>query len=320
MADDPNRDLGFGSVVARQSRKRLLNRDGSFNVVREGLKPFESLSVYHYLLTVSWPRFLTLLALAYLGVNAVFGLAYALCGAGELQGMVAETLGERLLGSFFFSVQTFATIGYGAISPHGLAAHLLVTLESLVGLLGFALATGLLFARVSRPTAKILFSEAALIAPYRGITAFEFRIANARSSQLIEVGAKVLFVRQKPDGGRDFVPLTLERDRVTFFTLSWTIVHPIDETSPLWGMTEEDFKRCDVEFLVLLTGFDETFSQTVHTRSSYKGEEVIWGASFASLFNPVSPDGVLSVDIGRLHAIEKRLPPAPAAARGEPAP
>lgn len=305
-SDDLNRDLGFGSVVAQQSRKRLLNRDGSFNVLREGLSPITSLSLYHALLTMSWPRFLGLIVLFYMVLNGGFAAAYLACGPGALNGAVGTTPAERFLESFFFSVQTFATIGYGVLSPKSLAAHILVTLESLVGLLGFALATGILFARFSRPSARILFSDVALIAPYRGITAFEFRLANARSNELVQVEARVTLSRFKPTGsGRDFIPLKLERESVLFFPLAWTVVHPIDETSPLYGLGPGDLAASGAEFLIFLTAFDETFSQTVHTRSSYVAEDVIWGASFESVFNPQQDNGVVSIDIGRLNAIRR---------------
>jgi inward rectifier potassium channel len=154
-----DRDLGFGSVVARESRQRLLNRDGTFNVRRDGMPPLASLSLYHHLLTIPWPKFLGLVGLTFLALNTVFGLAYLACGPDALHGAQASEMGgSEFLRAFFFSVQTFATIGYGHISPAGLAANLLVTVEALAGLLIFALATGLLFARFSRPTAKIVFS------------------------------------------------------------------------------------------------------------------------------------------------------------------
>lgn len=307
-SDDLNRDLGFGSVVSQQSRKRLLNRDGSFNVLREGLSPITSLSLYHSLLTITWPRFLGLIILFYLMLNGGFAAAYLACGPGALTGAAAVTPAERFLESFFFSVQTFATIGYGVMSPKSLAAHILVTLESLVGLLGFALATGILFARFSRPSARIQLSDVALIAPYRGITAFEFRLANARSNELVQVEARVTLSRYRASGvGRDFIPLKLERDSVLFFPLAWTVVHPIDETSPLYGLGPRELADSGAEFLVFLTAFDETFSQTVQTRSSYVAEDVIWGASFESVFNPQRDDGVVSIDIARLNEI-KRLP------------
>ena len=301
-------DLGFGSVVSRESRQRLLNRDGTFNVRRDGLSFLESISFYHWLLTVSWKGFLALVTAAFLAVNALFAIAYVQCGAGALRGPSGATFAPSFADGFFFSVHTLATIGYGSMSPASLAANLVVTLESMVGLFGFALATGLMFARFSRPRADIVFSEKAVIAPYRGGSGLMFRIANRRSSQLVELRAKLLLSRWPQGegrGDREFVPLELERDRVTFFPLTWTVVHPIGETSPLLGKTEDDLKTWDAEFLILLTGFDETFSQTVHARSSYKWTELVHGARFANLFRPVGEDGVVRVDIRGLHDIER---------------
>jgi len=301
------RDLGFGSVVARESLQRLLNRDGSFNVMRAGMGYLASLSPYHALLTMSWRRFFGLTAFFYFGANLLFAAAYLLCGPGALSVPEGAGIESHFLKAFFFSVHTLATIGYGTISPVGLAANVIVSIESFIGLFGLALCTSLLFARFSRPTAKILFSERAVIAPYRGITAFEFRIANARRNQIIQLEAKVLFARFEEVDGRPlrrFYPLNLERDRVVFFPLSWTIVHPIDETSPFYGMSAEDLRKARGEFLVLLTGFDETFSQTVHARSSYMAEEVVWNARFADIFNRPADDGLLTIDVRKLHIIE----------------
>lgn len=301
------RDLGFGSVVARESRQRLLNRDGSFNVMRAGLGFLASLSPYHALLTMSWRSFFGLTALFYFGANLLFAVAYLLCGHGALSAPAPSGIESHFLQAFFFSIHTLATIGYGTITPVGIAANVIVSIESFIGLFGLALCTSLLFARFSRPTAKILFSDRAVIAPYRGITAFEFRIANARRNQIIELEAEALFARFEEVDGRPlrrFYPLKLERDRVVFFPLSWTIVHPIDETSPFYGMSAEDLRMTRGEFLVLLTGFDETFSQTVHGRSSYLAEEVVWNARFADIFNRPSDDGLLTIDVRKLHSIE----------------
>jgi len=301
------RDLGFGSVVARESHQRLLNRDGSFNVMRAGLGFLASLSPYHTLLTISWRGFFGLTALFYFGANLIFAAAYLFCGPGALSVPESAGVENRFFQAFFFSIHTLATIGYGTISPVGLAANVIVSIESFIGLFGLALCTSLLFARFSRPTAKILFSDRAVIAPYRGITAFEFRIANARRNQIIELEAKTLFARFEEVDGRPlrrFYPLKLERDRVVFFPLSWTIVHPIDETSPFYGMSAEDLRKTRGEFLVLLTGFDETFSQTVHARSSYLAEEVVWNARFADIFNRPADDGLLTIDVRKLHSIE----------------
>lgn len=301
----PAHDLGFGQRLAEQSRLRLLNRDGSFNVVRRGLPFLRSLHLYHSLLTMSWSRFLACVVVAYLVVNLLFAGAFMLCGPNALNGSVAVGAGPRLLEAFFFSVQTLSTIGYGDLSPNGLAPNLIVTLEAIVGLLTIALATGLVFARFSRPRARIVFSEQALIAPYRDITAFEFRVANERNSQLTNVNATVVLSRwETVDGkrGRRFHPLPLEREQVMFLPLHWVVVHPIDEQSPLYGVTSEELLASDAEFLILLTGLDETFSQTVHTRSSYKADEVLWGAKFVDMYRPPE-DGLISVDLSRIHDV-----------------
>lgn len=303
--EDLESDLGFGSVVARESRHRLLNRDGTFNVRREGLHFWESLSAYHYLLTISWSRFFLIIVGAYLVANACFAGIYLLAGDGALTGVSAASLGGKFAEAFFFSVHTLATIGYGTIAPSTFVANVIVTIETLIGLVGVAVMAGISFARFSRPVVRILFSSKALIAPYRGGRAFMFRIVNQRSNQLMDVEARVMLSRRKKDGtssnDREFLLLKLERDRVAFFPLAWTVVHPIDEFSPIRHWTQEDVMECDAEFLVLLNAFEETFSQTVHTRSSYKANEIVWGAKFSSMFNPQDEDGTVSVDIRRLH-------------------
>ncbi|MEN3335138.1 MAG: inward rectifier potassium channel [Blastocatellia bacterium] len=305
--EEENLDLGFGAVVARESRDRLLNPDGSFNVARRGLSFWSSLNPYHTLLTMSWPKFLGFVALLYTATNIVFAVAFLLCGPSALNSPPDVGLGDHFLRAFFFSVDTLGTIGYGNISPSGVAAHMIVAMEAFAGLLGVALITGLVFARFSRPTAQIIFSRMALIAPYRGITAFMFRIANARSNQIVELSCKVLFARFEDEDGqsiRRFYPLELERERVVFFPLSWTVVHPIDETSPLYGLTDEDLHRSSAEFLILLSGIDETFSQLVHTRSSYGADGIVWNAHFANVFNRRSGQERLTIDVRRLHDIE----------------
>ncbi len=283
---------------------------------RRGLGFFESLSAYHTLLTLSWPRFLLLVVAAYFAANLVFAAAYLLCGPGALMGpMVGES---HLLQAFFFSVETIGTIGYGQIAPASTAANIVMTAESVSGLVGLAIVTGLLFARFSRPVAAVLFSRWALIAPYRGITAFEFRIANRHKNELVELEAKLLYSRTRERGGRrmrEFLELGLERRTVVFFPLTWTVVHPIDETSPLKDVTLAQLEAEDAEFLVLLQGTDETFAQRVHARSSYKPHEIVWQARFTDVFQPPAADGMLAVDVGRLHEFERLV--APGTGRGD---
>jgi inward rectifier potassium channel len=305
-----DRDLGFGSVVSRQSRQRLLNRDGSFNVARTGLGYLESFAPYHQLLTISWGGFLAVVSLAYLVLNLVFAVAFVACGPNALLGPGSAMLGGRFSRAFFFSIQTFATIGYGQIGPNGFAANLVVTVEALVGLMYQALATGLLFARFARPTASVLFSRRAVIAPYgQGGRALMFRIANRRRNEIIQLEAQVLLSAVERDsyGGtvRRYSLLPLERNKVTFFPLSWTVVHPIDDASPLAGRTPEDLERAEAEILVLLTGIDEAFEQTVHARSSYRADEIVWNARFQSMYLPADARQRVSVDITRVHEIEE---------------
>jgi inward rectifier potassium channel len=285
----------------------LLNRDGSFNVVRKGQGIRSALSLYYSLLTMSWPRFALLASLAYLAANVIFAMGYWLCGPDALEGGLAGTGGDRLARAFFFSVHTLSTIGYGHIVPTSLGANVLTTIEAMVGLFGLALGTGLIFARFARPLAEIVFSEKAVIAPYRGITAFEFRIVNRRRNQIMELEAKIHLAWLEEEDGRlkrRFHELPLERHRVAFFPLSWTIVHPIDKESPLHGVTQEQLAASNAEILVLLTGIDETFSQTVHARSSYRAEEIAWSAAFTNIFERPSADASLAIDVGRIHDIE----------------
>lgn len=211
---------------------------------------------------------------------------------------------DAFIEDFFFSVQTFATIGYGGMAPAKLAAHILVVLEAVSGLLLVALGAGISFARFARPRAKILFSERAVVAPYGDHTAFMFRIANARHTELLDRHIRVLLTHRKPNGNREFLPLSLERDGVLFFPLSWTVVHPIEPSSPLWGKANDDLVANNAEFLILLSATDETFAQVVHARSSYQASEVEWRARFQSIYNPPGPDGRVSIDIDKLSAIQ----------------
>jgi len=263
------------------------------------------MSAYHSLLTMPWWKFFSVVFAGYLTLNVLFASAYILCGPGALQG--GERYG-RLAQSFYFSVHTFATIGFGSIVPNGDAANLVVAIEAFVGMLALALATGMLFARFSRPTARILYSERAIIAPYHGITEFEFRIANVRKNQLIDVRARIILSRFVSSGTgrkRQYYGLNLERPSVAFFPLSWTVVHPIEMNSPLYGLSPEELAESNAEFLVLLTATDETFSQTVHSRTSYRPDELIWNARFADLYEKTGPDRDLAVNMRLFHKINQ---------------
>lgn len=304
------RDLGFGTRIASDIRVRLLNPDGTFNVKRAGIRSPRSLAPYHALLAMGWGRFLALLGAFYLAVNAVFAVGYVACGPGALLGpgfAVVDRPLSMFLRAYFFSVETFGTIGYGHVAPIGLAANVLITIESFIGLLSAALATGLVFARFSRPNVAVVYSRNAVIAPYRGITAFMFRCANERSSQLVDVTVRLIYTHIELRNGlrvREFTTLPLEFEKVTFFALSWTVVHPVDENSPLRGRSAQDLIDNEAEFLVLLSGDDETFSQEVHSRTSYRGDEIVWNARFRPIFVESPNEGVMGMDLSRIDDFE----------------
>lgn len=308
------RDLGFGSRVSQQSRQRLLNRDGSFNLFRRGLTFFGRLDPFHALLTMSWRRFFAISFAFYVGINVIFALGYALCGPRALEGVPAEHFPQRLPGAFFFSVETFTTVGYGNIAPESLAANLLVTVEAFVGLLATALVTGLAFARFARPVAQIAFSSHAVVAPYRGGMAVMFRMINLRRSELSNLEVRVVLALAGERHGmraRRFHTLALERNHVAFFPLALTVVHPIDRESPLWGLGPADIAEREAELLVLVTAIDDALSQTTQARTSYRWEEIVWGARFADMFEKT--DEGLAVDVGKLDEVESvELPALPA--------
>ncbi len=304
---DTIRDLGFSTKVMRESVLRLLNRDGTFNVSRGGLPLFKSLNLYQALLSMPWWQFnLTLIGL-YLLINLVFASLYYLCGPNALTGLEGMSGGEHFLQAFFFSVQTLTTVGYGHISPAGLSANLLVILEAFIGLSGFAVAAALMFARFARPVANILFSNQAVIGPYHGTTSFAFRIANGSPNELIEVEVRILLCMTQTHAGvrtRHFYQLDLERHRASFFPLDWTVAHPITEDSPLSTVTSQELRKQDAEFLVLINAVDDKSSQAVHARSSYKWNEVVWGARFKDMYRHTR-DGRMSIDLKRIHDIQE---------------
>ena len=284
--------------------RRTINKDGTFNVHRRGTT-WRDLNAYLYLINVPWPVFLGIVFAAYLAVNTLFALIYFSLGPNQLQGAAAPTELAHFLNSFFFSAQTLTTVGYGVISPKGAAASTVAALEAMVGLMGFALATGLLFGRVSRPSARIGYSEKMTVTPYLDGTSLQFRVVNQRANNLMELEAKVLFMTVEGPPGqmrRDYKVLKLERHNVFFFPLTWTIVHPIDEHSPLHGKTAQDLERLQAEILILIKGFDDTFSQTVHSRYSYRYDEIAWGARFAPAFD-TDAEGALVLEVNKVGAL-----------------
>jgi inward rectifier potassium channel len=302
--EDPSSDLGFGRVLSQQRELRLLNRDGSFNVQARG-RGLHAFLAYSNLVSTTWNRFFLFVAIVYLTLNGFFALLYVAVGSDGLVNTLNTGLNTPFLKAFFFSIHTSATIGYGSTVPVGLGTNILVALESVVSLLGLAVVTGLVFARFSRPVADILFSKNAVMSWMGNLRSFQFRIVNSRNNQIIDLHARLLISRFENNANgvavRRYYPLRLERESVVFFPLSWTIVHTIEQDSPLFGITENELCASGAEFLILLTGMDETFSQVVNARSSYRANEVIWDAKFADIFL-YDPEGRMAgIDMKRFH-------------------
>ena len=282
---------------------RALNKDGSFNVKKINIPFFERLNFFHSLITMSWSRFFVLILVAYFGINILFASIYTVFGVEYLTGIVADGSFDQFMEGFFFSAQTITTLGYGRVAPMGYPANIVAAVESMMGLLGFALATGLLYGRFSRPSAKIRYSENAVIGPYHDINGFMFRVVNPQSNQLLELEVQVnLAMQRKNSELRDFYSLELERDKVAFMPYMWTIVHPISDKSPLYGLTAADLVEKDAEFVIAMRAHDESSSQTVYSRSSYKATEIEWGKKFVYVVKREN-NGIV-IDVGRIDEME----------------
>src|SRR6202451_1521039 len=229
--------------------RRTINADGTFNVRRDGLR-WRDANPYLMLIDTTWPRFLVIVLAAFLVINVIFACLYLMIGIHSLKGLESDM--GAFANAFFFSVHTLTTVGYGNVYPEGTWANIISSLEAATGLMVFAIATGLLYGRFSRPSARIVYSKNAIIAPYQDGTSLQFRVTNARTNVLMNMEAHVLLMTVDSSDGqlkRSFVDLPLERPTVYFFPLTWTIVHPVDSASPLFGKTSADLAKLSAEFL-----------------------------------------------------------------------
>ncbi len=292
-------DLGFGTKL-EPNNVRLLNTDGTFNVERKGIPGHWGMNGYQIMLALSWPKFIVMVITGYLVVNLLFSSLYILGGVEHLVSNGGATKMENFWDAFFFSAQTLTTVGYGRLAPIGLFTSMIAAIESLLGLMVFALATGILYARFARAKVRLMFSKNILVSPYQDGTGLMFRLANARKNQLIESEVQLsLSMRNAETGKTQFYDLQLERKMIHFFPLSWTIVHPIDRKSPLYGFTLEDFKNRNGEFFIQFKAFDDTFAQTIYLRYSYQFDELIYGAKFAFIFSR-QENGKTAIELNRL--------------------
>jgi len=296
----PTFDPGLTQLFSG-SLSRIINKDGSFNVRRQG-ETWRDLHPYLHLINMGWTQFLMTILLAYLAMNVIFATIYFALGPGQLSGTESAPNAARFLTGFFFSAQTLSTVGYGHIAPTGLAANVVAAIESMIGILAFAVATGLLYGRVSRPSARIGFSRNAVVAPYQDGQSLQFRVVNRRRNSLTELETQIIVMTVEVENGelkRKYARLKLERSQVLFLALTWTLVHPIDAESPFWGKTAGDLDRLQAELLILIKGYDDTFNQTVVTRHSYRHDEIVWAGRFAPAFH-VDATGDLVLEVSKV--------------------
>ena len=279
-------NTGFGTNTSDYGG-RFVNKDGNANIEKTGIPFFQKISWYHTMLAVSTVHFFLVIFIFFIVVNLLFAIIYFTNGVEHLGGLVYTSPVEKFIEAFFFSCQTFTTVGYGRVNPVGIFASAMASLEALIGLLFFAVATGLMYGRFARPKAYVHFSENAILAPYRDIIALMFRVAPYKNNTLLDAEIKVslgLAVEENGKSVNKFYQLPLELEKVNTLTLSWTVVHPINEESPFYHFAKEDFQNLRGEVLVFMKAFDDMFSNTVTARTSYTFNEIIYGAKFTPMY------------------------------------
>jgi inward rectifier potassium channel len=296
-------DLGWSSSVD-EDEGRVLNKDGSFNLIRKG----EQTHIYHLLITMPWWKFFALIFLAFTLLNGFFASVYFIVGIENIEGIESKGFIHNFFNVFHFSVQTMTTVGYGAMHPKGMLTGIIASFEALLGLLSFALISGLMYGRFSNPKAEIRFAKKILITNINGKLSLQARIANKLSHDLFDVHAKILMLHnEKLENGsvyKRYRSLPLEMENVSFLPMNWTLVHPINEDSPLVGLTHQDMLEQKVEFLLIITAFDDTFAQWVHSKTSYMHEDIIYQAKWDKTYY-VNPEGCRVFELDRLDNFTK---------------
>jgi inward rectifier potassium channel len=292
-----NDDTGFASN-SNDTGGRFINKDGSYNLVKVGISFRKRFSMFHDMLNLPTWKFITIIFLFYISINIIFTIVYFLLGASQFDGLTPGSDWKIFRELLYFSTQTITTVGYGHVSPVGDGVNIVAAIEALSGFLSLAIATGLIYGRFSRPKSYLIFSNNALISPYKNGKALMFRFAgfkdmHALSDLEIRVNTGLLLVENgKPD--YKYFTLDLERTKVESMAMSWTVVHPIDEKSPFYGFTEEDMKNADAEIYVMLRGFDDVFSNFVQQRTSYTYNEILFNRKFIPMFRE-SDDGKTTI-------------------------
>ncbi len=300
-------NTGFG-INASNNGGRLINKDGSSNLEKRGVSWLDKISWFHTMLSLPRWKFILVVILFFIIANLFFAFLYYIIGIEYLNGITGTTELEKFGQAYFFSAQTFTTVGYGHISPSGFLTSTIAATEALFGLLAFALATGLLYGRFSKPTAHIKFSENALISPYLEGKALMLRLAPFKNTNLLDAEAKItlaLVIEENGINKNKFFPLKLEFDKITALSMSWTLVHPIDEESPLYKFSEEDFKNTKGEILVYVKAFDEMFSSMVSVRSSYSFNEFVYGAKFQLMYHTNSDHSKTIMELDKINTFDR---------------
>ena len=296
-------DTGFGTNPSNYGG-RFISKNGDANVRKVGIGVFERVSWYHTMINISNWKFLLVILTFYIVVNLLFAIIYYLIGVENLNGITASNELEKFGQAFFFSIQTFTTVGYGHINPTGFIASFVSSIEALIGLLTFAIATGLFFGRFSKSEAFIRFSDNALIAPYQDGKALMLRMSPFKNTNLFDVEAKIILGLSLEDSGKKvntFYQLDLEIEKINSLMLSWTLVHPITSESPLFNFSKEDYKNIDGEIIVYVKTFDDMYSTQVLKRTSYTFEEIVYGAKFNLMYNRNANDTKTILHLDKLN-------------------
>jgi inward rectifier potassium channel len=299
-------NTGFGSN-ANAEGARLTNKDGSINLQKTGIPFWEKYSLYHSLLRMPSGKFLLCIFSFYTTINILFDTLYLLNGVKHLKGVEFNQHEpfSGFLQAFFFSSQTLTTVGYGHISPEGLGANIIASIESFIGILSFAMVTGILYGRFTRPKAFILFSKNMLIAPFQEGKALMIRAATYKNNHLTDVEAQftiAMLAGEKGKEERRFYTLPLEISKINSMALNWTMVHKITDQSPLYDMKPEDFKTADVEVIVFIKAFDDHFSNIVQQRTSFTHDELIYGARFQPMFRKAEDGSTTILELDKISA------------------
>lgn len=303
-ADQSGFDVNTG-----HSSGRIINKDGSSNVRKTGLSFFKRLSIFHWLIELSTWRFFLLLTFVFLIINVFFAFIYFALGPDALQSSQNEISSSSFFGAcFFFSCQTLTTVGYGSLIPSSVASNIIASFESMFGWMTFAVMTGLIYSRFAQPKAYIMFSSKALISPHKNGTALMFRMVPYKNNQLTEAEVIVNAAFRIPTQGgirNYFYTLNTEISKISSLALNWTVVHPIDEKSPLYGMCEEDFTINQIEVMVFVKAYDEHFSNNVQQRSSYCADELVFNARFKQMFRQSDDKKTTILALDQLNEIER---------------